>query len=299
MTTKPQWDDLRLIAQVVQSNSLSGAARTMGVDHSTVSRRLAALEKALGATLVIRGTEGVQLTPVGQRIAPLLQEMAQLAGEIQNIASEQATRVRVSLPSGFARFFSHDLEAFRERSAGIELELLVGERVHGVEEGEVDLAIRVGDIGDDRLVARLLCMAGWSLYASSEYLARRGTPADLDDLSGHDLIGYSKNLGNVPAAQWLEQRAQGARVVLRINEVAEMVPAAVRGAGLALLPCGLAESEARLQRLTPYVLATREVSIVYRRVSRVPASVRAAIALVSDIILEHAKTIEGGELRST
>lgn len=296
MNSKIQWDDLRLIAQVVQSNSLAGAARALGVDHSTVSRRMAALEKTLGATLVIRGTEGVSLTAVGQRIAPLLLEMVHLAAEIQNSAQQQATRVRVSMPSGFARFFSHDLEAFQQRTAGIELELLTGERVHGVEEGEVDLAIRVGEIGDDRLVARPLCKAGWTLYASRDYLARRGFPGSLDDLSGHDLIGYSKGLGNVPAARWLERRSQGARVVLRINQVAEMVPAALRGVGLALLPCGLADGEPDLVRLTPYVLAAREVSLVYRRVSRLPASVRAAITLVSEVILQHAKAIEGGEL---
>jgi len=296
MTQKLLWDDLRLLACVIQAKSLASAARTLGVDHSTVSRRLAALEKALGTTLVSRGAEGAQLTISGQRIAPLLQEMTQLAYEIGAAAKGEAARVRVSMPSGFARFFAHDTDTLRERSAGIELELLTSERMHDVEEGEADLAVRVGAVGDDRLVARFLCTAGSSLYASPAYLQRFGRPDNVEDLRGHELIAYGKSLSAVPYARWMEAHVGGARVALRISQVAEMVPAALQGVGLALLPCGLADTEPGLVRLTPQVLVSRDVFLVYRRLSRLATPVRGAIEIVAEIILDHAQEIRGGEI---
>jgi len=100
-------------------------------------------------------------------------------------------------------------------------------------------------------------------------------------------------LAEVPAAQWIEQRARGAVIVLRSREMADMQAAALSGAGLALLPCLAADDEAALVRLTPQVLATRRLSLVYAREARLAQPVQAVIRFVLDVMHENAARIAG------
>jgi DNA-binding transcriptional LysR family regulator len=136
-------------------------------------------------------------------------------------------------------------------------------------------------------------VSGWSLYAAPSYLERRAAPASFDDLSGHDLIGFHASLSQQQAAQWLEQRAGPASVVLRSREMTDLVAAASSGLGLAILPCALADMEGGLVRLTPEVLATSTLSLVYRREMRLSAAVSAVIDFVFEIIGANAALIEG------
>jgi len=168
-----------------------------------------------------------------------------------------------------------------------------GARIVDLEQSEADLAVRGAPIDDGDLVARRLCSVGWSLYAAPSYLARRAAPVDLDDLGGHDLVGFHASLGQMPPARWLDERAARASVVLRSREMTDMVAAASSGLGLAMLPCVLADVEAGLVRLTPEVLATRALSLVYRREMRLSAPVSAVIDFVFDIMRANAAAIEG------
>lgn len=290
---KLKWEDLRFFAHIVQAKSLAGAARAMGVDHSTVGRRLLALERVLGAPLVIRGPDGLQLTPVGERIAPMVEDLASCVQAIEHAATRQSVRVRLALPTGFVKLFAGQLERLREQAPAVALEILSGARNVDIDKGEADLAVHTGPINDEHLIARPLGSLGWSLYASPAYLALRPPLTDLDDLSGHDLIGYDTALASLPAAQWVEQRSCRACIALRSREMTEMTAAAVNGAGLAMLPCLLGDSESGLVRLTPTVLATRDLSLVYRRDVRLAAPVRAAIVFVVSVLRQHADAIGG------
>jgi len=251
------WNDLRYFLRAAQAGTLAGAARTMGVDHSTIGRRLASLERAFGAALVIRAPDGLHLTPLGESLVPLVENIERAVSTAYGHASQRQARVRVAMPTGFTRLFSANLGPLRSTHPQLILEFLTGAAPVDLKRGQADLAIRSGPVADQELIARPLGKSGWSLYAAPAYLARRGTPSDLDDLSGHDLIGFDPAFLAVPAAQWIEQRAHGATVILRSREMSDMQAAALSGAGLALLPCLAADSEANLVRLTPRVLATR------------------------------------------
>jgi DNA-binding transcriptional LysR family regulator len=189
------------------------------------------------------------------------------------------------------------LARLRAHHPGVSLELVSGARPADLKKGEADLAIRSGPVTDDELVARKLCVSGFSLYASQAYLARRPAPDDVNDLSGHDIIGYDASLSAVPAAQWIEQRAARANIVLRSREMTDVLAAAVSGAGLAVLPCMIGDAEPALQRITGQVLATRVLSLVYRREARLSAPVRAVIEFVVEVIGEHAERIGGARRR--
>jgi DNA-binding transcriptional LysR family regulator len=287
------WDDLRYFLRAAQTKTLAGAARAMGVEHTTIGRRLSALEHALGAALVMRGPEGLTLTPLGERVAPMVQDLERGVLAVFELATLQIERVRLAVPSGFTNLLTPRLAQLRDQHPKLSLELLSGARAVDLKRGEADLALRVGPVADPDLVARKLGELGWSLYAAHSYLARRPANADPTDLSGHDVIGYGAGLASVPAAKWLEEHAAAAKIVVHSNESTAMLAAAVDGLGLAVLPCYLSDPEPALVRLTPDVLATRPASLVYRREVRRSAPVRAIIRFVVEVMREHADLLSG------
>ncbi len=287
------WDDLRYFLHAAQTKTLAGAARSMGVEHTTIGRRLTALERSLGAPLVLRGPDGLTLTPLGERIAPLVQEIERGVLAVRELVTSQRERVRVAMPSGFTSLFTEDFARLREEHPALILETIIGGRPVDLKRGEADLAIRIGPITDEDLVVRSLGEVAWSMYASAAYLARRPAPADPNDLTGHDIIAYGADVASLPAARWIEEHAAGATVVLRSNELTTMFAAMKSGSGLALLPCFLAEGKPALVRLTPKVLATRGISLVYCREMRLAEPVRVTIRFVVDVMRKHADRISG------
>jgi DNA-binding transcriptional LysR family regulator len=287
------WDDLRYFLRAAQTKTLAGAARSMGVERTTIGRRLSALERALGAALVLRGPEGLTLTPLGQRIAPLVEEVERAVSAARAAASSQRARVRLSVPQALTGMFSQALAQLRRDHAEISLEIISSNRPPDLKRGEVDLAVVVRTVIEEDLVRRSLGEVGWSLYAADAYLARRPDPIDPNDLSGHEIVALNTDTTVAPAAKWLAEHAVNATVVSRSNASAALVAAAVAGAGLALLPCFLAEEEPALKRLTPAVLTKHPVSLVYRREVRLAEPVRVVIRFVIDVMRRHADRIKG------
>lgn len=290
------WNDLRYFLRAAQAGTLAGAARAMGVEHSTIGRRLTSLERALGAPLVVRAPDGLHLTPLGASLVPLMEQVEHAVSAVVDHATAGQTRVRLALPTGFTALFSEHLDRLRQTHPRLALELLSGAKPVDLRRGEADLAIRSGPVADEDLVVRPLGESGWSLYAAPAYLARHAAPREpLDDLSGHALIGFDPALAAVPAAQWIEQRAAGggATIVLRSREMADIQAAALAGAGLALLPCLGADGEPGLARLTPRVLATRSLALAYPREARLSPPVQAVIRFVIDVMRDNAERITG------
>jgi DNA-binding transcriptional LysR family regulator len=288
-----RWDDLRYFLAAVRAKTLAGAARAQGVEHTTIGRRITALERALGAPLVTRRPDGLHLTRLGAKLAPLVEQMERSTHAIRDRATTERGRVRFAMPTGFSQFFTPHFERLREEHAEISIEILGSSRLVDLKNGEADLALRVGPTADEDLVTRKVGDAGWSLYASPSYLARRPTPRTVTDLSGHEIIAYDPSLASVPGAQWLDEHAGRAKIVLRCREMVEMLASTASGMGLAVLPCVLASTEATLVRLTPDVLATRSISLVFRRDAVVAPPLRAVMRLVTGILREHAALFSG------
>ncbi|HKU99957.1 MAG TPA: LysR substrate-binding domain-containing protein, partial [Vineibacter sp.] len=287
------WNDLRFFLVALRSGTLAGAARTLGVEHSTISRRLAALERSLDAALVIRRPDGLQATPLGDKLMALAQDAERAVLAVEALAAAERKRVRLAVPSGFTAFFSTHLAGVHHDLPGVSLELLSGSRPVDLSRGEAELALRIGPVADEDLIARRVGDVGWSLYAAPAYLDRRPAPVDPRDLTGHDIVGYDAILAAVPGAQWIEKHGAGATLVLRSRELADMVAAAAAGAGLAVLPCMLAETEPALRRLTDDVLGRRAMSLVYRREMLLSETVRGVIAFITSVIRTQAARISG------
>jgi DNA-binding transcriptional LysR family regulator len=287
-----EWSDLRVFLRAAQARTLAGAARALSVEHTTVGRRLTALEKALGAPLVVRGPAGLELTSLGQKVLPLVEGVERAVHQVQKVAAQQQARVRLAVPSGFTGIFTPHLGRLRERRPGLELELVSGARPVDLKKGEADLAIRIGTITDPELVTRKLGTSGSALFASREYLARKPAPKNPENLAGHELIGFDVTLSHVPSAQWLDAHAQGAAYVLRSREMTDMVQACVAGAGLALVPCNLGDAEPKLKRVSG-LLTERPIWLVYRKEARLNDGVRAVSQFVVEVMREHAALMAG------
>jgi DNA-binding transcriptional LysR family regulator len=291
------WDDLRYFLSAVRAGTLAGAARAMKVEHTTIGRRLSSLEQRLGAPLVLRGPDGLKLTSLGKTVVPLAEDVERAVAVLRDVVWVSRTRVRLAVPSGFTSLFTPHIAELQKQHPRLSLELVSGAGLVDLKRGEADLAVRIGAVGDKDLIARKLCESGWALYASEVYLRKRGAPRDLDDLRGHDVIGFDPSLSRVPAAIWLDRRVVNANVVMRSREVTDMLAAALSGVGLAALPCMVADAEPKLTRLTSNLIVSPRVSLVYRREAKLSREVRAVMRMVVDVMREHAEQIQGSAHR--
>src|SRR6185436_18667602 len=142
---------------------------------------------------------------------------------------------------------------------------------------EADVAIRLFRDSHAALISRKIGELAWSLYASHEYLERRGRGGLPGALAGHDVVGFEPRLVKIPGAAWLADHLEGASVVLLGSSPLSVQNAVAAGMGVSILPCFLASGDARLCRLTPEVLAKREVLLVLPPDPRATARVRVVL----------------------
>jgi DNA-binding transcriptional LysR family regulator len=288
----PNWDDFRYFLAIARTGTFAGAARELKVEHTTVSRRLAALEKTLATRLFTRGPDGVDLTRAGQEILPLAEEMAtRVDGIVRRVSGEDervAGSVRVTTSESLGGYLVRQLAELRVRHPELVVEVLTGNRAFDLLRGEADLAVRVRLDTEPDLIARKIGVAAWALYASPAYLERKGAPACLDDLGDSDVIGFDDSLAAAPGALWLADHGRTANFVMRANSIIAALNATIVGMGISALPCFVAEAEPGLRRLGPGTAGERDVFlVVHPDLARV-ARVRAVMDYVVEVFRRDA-----------
>jgi DNA-binding transcriptional LysR family regulator len=249
------WQDLRFFLAIQRAGSLTAAATRLRVNQSTVSRRLAALESAIGARLFERTPGGLRPTATADRIAPAAERLETEALGIGRVLSGAESRVegvvRVTATEGLGvHLVAPALRELHRAHPGLQVELLLDSKSLSLTRREADVALRLARPRQAGLVARKLGEVRSALYASARYLEERGRPAPRDGLAGHAILAYDDSLGAVPESRWMAQHARRAVCALRTNSVLAQLRAAEAGLGLALLPCYLAEP-AGLVRVLP------------------------------------------------
>jgi DNA-binding transcriptional LysR family regulator len=291
------WNDLRYVLAVSRAGTLAAAARSLGVQHSTVGRRLVAIEAALGTPLFTRTPDGFVATDAGSAVVPLAEAAERAVAAIEREAAAVSGRVegvvRLTASEAFSGFLVRRLGALHARHPGLVVELLTGNRSFDLARGEADIALRIAATDQGDLICKRIGDAGWSLYAATSYAARRGIPASPEALAGHEVIGFDETLANVPGALWLARHGAGAEIVLRGNSIMAVLNAAIVGLGIAVIPCFLGAAEPTLVRLTPKIVGSREIWLVFHPdVARI-ARVRAVIDFVTETIQSEAITLRG------
>jgi DNA-binding transcriptional LysR family regulator len=249
-----EWDDLRFFLAVARAGSTAAAARGLGVNQSTVVRRIDALERQLALRLFNRRRTGYGLTAEGESLLPEAEavEAAVLALTRRAAALDSALTgsLRVTTAEGMALgLVPQLLNAFHRRHPGIEVNLVIDNRYHDLADGQAEIALRAGPPGDGHLVGRKLSDQSWAVYGSRAYLKDHGRPAALEDINSHRMIGFEGAIENITPARWLREVAPRCEIASRSNSVLGLLFAAQSGFGLALLPCQIGDSEADLLRV--------------------------------------------------
>src|SRR5262245_27939070 len=282
------WDNLQTFLAVARSGRISGAARRLRVEHTTVARRLAALEDELGVPLFYRATTGYLLTPHGQNAMAQAEAMEAaalaLAARAREGSDVTAGRIRLAMAPEFAsHWLASRLASFRKKYPHLELQILVGTRQRNLLRGEAELAVQSPRPHARDLLAVRLARVSIGLYASKA-LARdaRWRVTSPDTLRDLPLLVYTSGLQMLQEAKWFQALRVSGRVALETNSTHALLSAAVAGAGVAVLPRFVARWHDDLVSVSEDV-AAHDVWLITHPEFRRDPKVRAAADFLKEI----------------
>ncbi|WP_129790911.1 LysR family transcriptional regulator [Sphingosinicella sp. CPCC 101087] len=297
------WDDLRFFLAVAQLGQLSRAAARLGVDSTTVGRRIRRLENALQQTLFEQTREGQALTEAGERLLLVVEEMDHSAARIQ--AAPAGDRVsgliRVSVSEGFGTWFvAHHLRSFVERHPGAQVDLVASSGFLSPSRRETDVAILLARPRKGPLVSQKLSDYALGLYASRAYLARQDAAIDdVASLRTHPLIGYIPHFIYAPELRYLNEIAPELELRIRSSSINAQYRATAAGAGVAILPCFMGDADPELVRIVPRVRIERSFWLVTHEENRRLARIEAFVDWLISTVGRHRERLLGLEVRES
>ncbi|PZX34354.1 Transcriptional regulator, LysR family [Cupriavidus phytorum] len=287
------WDDTRIFLALQRERTLRQAARVAGVDQATVGRRLAALEHALGATLFLRTSEGYVLTPAGENALRSAEKMEKFAHDLvrqaQGADSRLAGEVKVTTTDSLAlEFVIPAIARVHAEHPDVRVMLNTSTQMLNLARREADIAIRNMKPENPDLVARRLAHWPVGLFASSEYLARRGTPAQADAFAGHDVVMYQPYLHGSAAPTLVGEPIHTGRLVAAVNSSLMLRTMIRTGMAIGEVPVPLAERDGLVRIWPGRERAGRyEVWLVTHQDLRHTARVRTMIDSIVDVFERH------------
>ncbi|MET4476475.1 LysR family transcriptional regulator [Bradyrhizobium sp. F1.13.3] len=247
------WNDLRYFLAIARGGSIGNAAKALGVNQSTVQRRLRALETALDCSLAERQAGGYQLTAHGQKLLAHAEQVETTVSTLQRQSTTLDNRT-----TGLVKLTSHVtvgqriiksgfLDRFHSGHPGITVELIMEQRALDLSRGQADIAIRGGTLDDDlALVGRKITEVPWGIYASRAFVERHGRPSTPADLVGFSIVELVDEIEALPAARWMKTHAPSARIAARCSNIPSVHLAIKSGAGIAPLPAVYAAADDEL-----------------------------------------------------
>lgn len=250
------WDNLRFFLELARSGTLVGAARRLAVDHTTVARRIQALEKQVGTALFSREADGHRLTEAGRRLQPQVESMESAFMAVESAApgSQEGLSglVRIGATEGFGTVvLAPKLALFAQAHPKLVIDLLAMPRLVHLSRREADIVISLERPARGPVVVTKLTDYVLHLYASKDYLARRGAIRTREDLRGHTFISYVDDLLFSKELQYLDELYKPDSFALRSTSILAQHQAALAGAGIAVLPAFIAGRDKSLRRLLP------------------------------------------------
>ncbi len=245
-----EWDDLRVVLAVFREGTLSGAARRLGVTHSTVFRRLGAIEEQIGARLFERFRDGYVPTPAGETAAEAAARLEDEVLTLERRLSGQDLRpsgvVRITTTDTLGTILMRHLLAMRAVHPQIQFEVAISNAMANLTRREADIAIRPAPEPPEILVGRRVADIAHAIYGSRAYLSRH----EEKELSAHAWIALDDALASTVIGRWIHENLRAARITCRVDALPALRDAALAGLGLALLPCYLGDPAPGLSRLT-------------------------------------------------
>jgi DNA-binding transcriptional LysR family regulator len=298
------WENLAVLDVLHRVQTMSRAARELGVDKATVSRRIAELERAAPAPLFERRAGQLELTPYGARALHAFAEhersRQRLASELEHSDSELRGSVRLTVPAFFAcTLIVPALREFLAEHPGISLQIDGSNVLRDLTRAEADVAIRNQRPREGGLDVRKVGRIGMAMFASRAYLARRGGLVATHKLTGHDLLSYDSGPYAGPGFEWLPQAAKQARIAFSANDALPLRDAAQAGLGITPLPHFLGDEAPDLVRVFGGGEGVEEIWVVTRVEQKRVPRIRKVVQFVTDVVRLHqtrlyAPSSEGG-----
>lgn len=278
------WTDLSHFLVLMRARTLRAAAEELHVAPTTVARRVASLESAIGTPLFVRDQRGLSPTEAARELAAsgadVEERIAALARRHERASDELAGEVRVSATEIVtSELIAPSLGALLGRHPALRVRLCVDPRVVSFSRHETDLAVRMTKPEGNRLVAKKIAVMRIGLYATRAYLARPGKRA----LHEERILSYDETYGRIPELRWLEAHGLEGALALRTSSTSALYRATLAGAGIGLLPVFLAERSPDLVRVEPpSPLAPRSIYLVTHEDLRKRPAVRVVWSHIVD-----------------
>ena len=294
-----KWEDLRYFLAVAKLSNLSRAARHLGVNHSTVFRRIASLEKSLGVRLFERLPEGYILTAPGEEMLASIdqidEQLTSLHLRLRGQDHQLTGTIRVTTSDALAQIFLQSYYAgFHDKYPDIHIDLITSNNFANLSKREADVALRPTRNPAEGLVGRKLCIIGWAVYSSKKYLRKHGRPTTPEEMAHHDVISTDESLSQIAAIRWLKRYVPDEAIVLNCSSVMPMIASAITGLGLCPLPCWVGDSEPSLVQVFPPLRENAsELWLLTHRDLRHTARIRAFMDHVGDTISADRALFEG------
>lgn len=293
------WDDLRHVLAVARTRNLTDAARHLGTSASTVSRRVAALEGALGRALFHRRRDGYVLTAAGEALLPDAEEAEARIRALQRRAggaSDEATGVvRLATPELIAHeVILPRLAGFLDAHPGLALEISADVRPVKLARQEADIVVRAVRPTQGSYTMRRIATIPVGLFAAPAYLARAGAPAAAAELGRHRVIGWDDDLSFLAMARWLEGLAGDIRPALRTTTFTAQLIACRAGCGLAALPVFLGQRHGLVPVLADAPALILDVWLIVRVDVKTATRVRAVCDFLEGALGEVGRAAPGG-----
>lgn len=232
------WNALKTFRAIARHGTLAGAARELGVNHSTVFRRINEFEKALGSRVFERLKEGYQLTSTGEALWQRSDQIELAFADLEHSLMGQDLKPRgnivITAPDNLAfSYLPEYLAEFRQQYPEVTIELIVSNENFSLTRREADIAVRAADKVPEHLVGHQITRYGWSFFIGEKW---QGTlPETLEEIGDYPLIGGEGHMSQLQAFRWLDKKYRQQQVV-RSNNLVAMTAMAEAGIGIALLP---------------------------------------------------------------
>jgi DNA-binding transcriptional LysR family regulator len=274
----PDWNDYQAFLAIARAGQLARAGAVLGVDATTMGRRLRRLEARIGATLFEQTREGQVLTEAGERMLAEVEAMEQAAARIADAApgGGPSGLLRVSLSEGFGTWFvAPHLSEFTRAHSRLMVDLVASSGFLSPSKREADIAVTLSRPRAGPVIAGKLSDYALRLYASHDYLELSGRPQRVADLAGHTLVGYIPELVYAPELRYLDDIGPELAAMVRSSSINAQHRLIAAGTGIGVLPCFIGDNDPTLLPVLPERRIRRSFWLVMHKDTHTLAKVRA------------------------
>ena len=292
------WDDFRLVKALAEAGGMPGAAATLGINQSTVFRRLGQIEAALGTTLFERHRTGYTLTSAGEEMVGLAQRLDHdIVAFTRKMAGQElkpAGELRVTTSDSLLVYLLTPMFArFQQACPDVRLDVVVANQEVNLSRRDADVAIRATDVPPETLVGRRTARIAWALYGHrSKFQGTR--PADPASLADHSWVSLGDNLAGLKVVQAQRRLVAPEQIIYKVNGVLGLAEAIEAGVGIGHLPCFVGDVRPDLMRLqVPQPDFAADLWLLTHPDLRGSARVRVFLDFLATEIKQQRSLIEG------